>query len=239
MDTIQSLWVDGSLSPVEQLSIKSYLKAGHPFNLYTYGDVKGVPTGALVKDAEEIAPKWKIAKFQNLANFSDYFRFMMLYKRGGYWSDLDVCCLHAYDFEGPYVFASQNSGPPEVEAREVLTSCVIKSPPGSNIMRRCLERISMTDTMHNGWADIGPILLIEEVPKCGLQQYAKSKLTFCPLDHYDAPDCIFGNGSGLLEFCSTDTRAVHMWNEEARRAGIDKYSSYPNSMFETLQRRIG
>lgn len=53
LPVIQSLWIGGSLSVMEQLCITSFLKNGHPFHLYTYEDVKNIPDGTIVKDAED------------------------------------------------------------------------------------------------------------------------------------------------------------------------------------------
>jgi len=232
---IQSFWTGSVLSPVEQLSIKSYLKAGHPFHLYTYGDVGTVPAGTVVKDANDIAPKWKLTKFQNLANFSDYFRYLLLYKNGNWWSDLDSFCFQPFDFPEPYVFASQLSANPGNP--ENLCGGIIKAPANSEIMRYCMTRVAMTDTSKNDWADIGPHLIMDAVPRYDLQRYAKSKWVFCPLDHFNAPANIFGPDSWNVEF-PPETCAIHLWNEEARRAGIDKWASHPGSLFDRLQRSV-
>ena len=79
---IQSLWVGGRLSNMEKLSIASYLHYGEKFHLYTYGPVEGVPEGVVIKDANEIVPQSDISKFQNMANFSDWFRYNLLFKKG-------------------------------------------------------------------------------------------------------------------------------------------------------------
>jgi hypothetical protein len=234
LDIIQSLWVGDRLSLMEQMCIKSHLRVGHPFHLYTYGGVGGIPPGVTTKDANVIAPKWKIEQFQNLANFSDYFRYLLLYKNGGWWSDLDSFCLRPFDFTDPYVFATQlssNDGHPQD-----LCGGVMKVPVNSEIMRYCMERVAETDVKTNDWADIGPALIMEAVPRFDLGKYTKSKWVFCPLDHYEAPDNIFGPESGNQ--CVGDAYAIHLWNEEARRAGIDKFGSYPGSLFDYLKRSV-
>jgi hypothetical protein len=236
MNTIQSLWVSGSLSPVEQVSIKSFLRAGHPFRLYTYDiDGRSIPRGTQVLDAKDIVPRSKIDKFQNLANFSDFFRYSMLYRNGGWWCDLDVFCLSPFDFSEPYVFAKQISSNPGHP--EDITSCVIKVPQCCDLMHWCQDEVSRTNTRTNGWADIGPMLLMRGVPLFGLEKYAKSKWVFCPLDHFDAPANIFGPDSQMARF-TEDTHAIHMWNEEARRAGIDKFAFHPGSLFERFKELV-
>ena len=57
LSPVQSLWVGNSLSELEILSIKSFQKLGHPFILYTYGKVKGIPSKTIVKDGNKIIKK--------------------------------------------------------------------------------------------------------------------------------------------------------------------------------------
>ena len=104
---IQSLWVGPRLSTMERLSIRSFLANGHEFHLYCYAPIAGIPEGAIVKDAREIVPESDVEKFRNLANFSDSFRYNLLLKKGGWWSDTDSVCLRPLDFNQNYVFSSE------------------------------------------------------------------------------------------------------------------------------------
>ena len=45
---------------MERLSISSFLKNGHPFHLYVYEAVKGIPEGVTIKDASDVLPTDKI-----------------------------------------------------------------------------------------------------------------------------------------------------------------------------------
>lgn len=100
-DIIQSLWIGDELSKVEQLCIASFLTNGSPFHLYTYSDVKNIPTGTIIKDANDIIPSSEIFRLNNgsYAVFADWFRFEMLYKVGGFYVDMDMICMKPFDFE--------------------------------------------------------------------------------------------------------------------------------------------
>jgi hypothetical protein len=231
---IQGLWVGDKLSPMEQMCIKSFLRMGHPFHLYVYGKVDGVPAGTTIKQAAWVAPEWKIKSFQNLANFSDYFRFLLLYKNGGYWVDLDVFAVWPFDFSEPYVFSTQLTA---IGGVDDVNTGVIKMPAGCELARYCVEAIAATDTMKNGWPDIGPNLLIEATGRYGLQNYAHPHWDFCPLHYFEAPNNVFGPDSAMR--CVGDAHAIHLWNEEARRAGIDKFGpQLGSSLFESLKRSV-
>jgi hypothetical protein len=229
VDKIQSLWI-GKLSPLEQLCIRSFLKHGHEFHLYAYGTLDGVPNGCIVRDANEILPELSIAKFKNLANFSDLFRLALLHRNGGWWVDMDVCCLKPFEFTSEHVFSSQYERNGNADE---TNNGVIRAPKNSAVMRYCIDRIAQTDTGNCGWAEIGPALVLSAVRKFGLRHEPHQR--FCPIHYFEAPGNVFGPGSDTA-FFGPETFAVHLWNEEARRAGIDKFAAHPGSLFERLAR---
>ncbi|HKB65528.1 MAG TPA: hypothetical protein VKC61_06695 [Pyrinomonadaceae bacterium] len=61
--TIQGLWIGRELSLMEQLSISSFLQNGHDYHLYVYEEVKNVPAGTVVRNANEILPAARIFQY--------------------------------------------------------------------------------------------------------------------------------------------------------------------------------
>ncbi len=233
LDPIRSLWVGNELSTLERMCIESYQRVGHEFHLYSYNFVENVPPGTFYQEAEDIVPKAAIGVFQNLANFSDYFRYTLLYRHGGYWVDLDNFCLRPYDFQVPYVFSSQRPGPTSFESE--INAGVIRVPePCTPIMRFCLDQVAAMDTKTNHWSQIGPGLLMDAYHRFNLERYLKPYKTFCPIDYFTAPASVVGEGTWNTPF-DLNTYSVHLWNEEMRRAGVDKNAKYPNSLYERLK----
>jgi len=218
------------LSKMERTCISSYLRHGHRFRLFTYEQIAGVPAGTIIEDANSIVPAGEIARFQNLANFSDYFRYSMLLKRGGWWVDLDAYCVKPFDFTEPYVFSTQYER--NGDADEV-NSGVIKAPAQSDMMRYCLGRVAQMDVRKTGWAEIGPALMVESVRRFKFEKYVKPSRVFCPLHYFEAPSNMTSQASGGTTF-HADTRSVHSWNEEWRRVGLDKDAAYPESLYDRL-----
>jgi hypothetical protein len=229
MNKIQSLWV-GALSPVEELTIRSFLKHGHEFHLYSYGEIDGLPGGCIAHYAGEILPESEIARFQCLANFSDLFRYALLYRMGGWWVDMDVCCLKPFDFKADHVFSSQYERNGNADE---ANSGIIRAPKGSPVIKYCIDRIAGIDTKKSGWAECGPMSILLALKKFGMKP--EPSVRFCPLHYFEAPGNVFGAGSDAVQF-SPETYAIHLWNEEARRAGIDKFADYPGSLFDRLRR---
>ena len=234
LEPIQSLWVGYGLSKLERMCVQSYLDHGHPFDLYTYNFVSNVPDNVRVKNADRIVPIEKINQFQNLANFSDYFRYCMLLANGGYWVDLDNFCLRTYDFQVPYVFSSQRPGPNSNDSE--INAGVIKVPAQSEIMSFCVDQVERTDTKTSHWSQIGPGLLMDAYHRFGLERYLKPYHTFCPLDYFGAPANVISPSHGDYQF-PQETYSVHLWNEEMRRGSVDKDASYPGSLYDRMERK--
>lgn len=138
---IQSLWIGGSLSVIEQLCIRSFLAQGHDFHLYTYGEVKNIPGGTLVRDANEIVPASAIFKDSRgrVATFADYFRYQLLFQKGGWWVDMDVFCLRYFEVADPYCFASETRPDGSVN----IANCIFKAPQGAPVLKNGIEEIQM------------------------------------------------------------------------------------------------
>ena len=231
LPTMQSLWVGKRLSTLERLSIRSYLAHGHPYHLYVYEPVEGVPDGAEMKDASELVPRERIQEFAHLANFSDLFRYSLLWKYGGYWTDTDAVCIKPFDFEQDHVFSSEalqrETGIPQVN------SGTIRVPPESPYMEYALAKYKGVDTLRAGWIYFGPQLMAEIVKKFNLWGFVKSHKTFCPIPWWDA-HLMFRTTFGFSEA----TFAIHLWGYMVSKHKLDPDASYPpQCLYEQLKQR--
>lgn len=231
-EPVQSLWIGGELSPMEQLSIASFLARGHEYHLYSYGEVGNLPEGALLKNAGAILPQatvFQYRKHPSYSAFSNFFRYKLLLQKGGWWADSDVVCLKPLAFDEPYVFASER-----VEGREVAASAVIKAPAGSEIMafnwHLCL---ASPDPAGAAWGEFGPRLMARAINKFGLGSFLQPADVFCPFA-YDEWEALLSPGATSF---AERTHAVHLWHEMWRRGGRDKRAAYdPDCLYERLKR---
>ena len=231
-DVIQSLWVSGNLGTMQLVSIRSYLEHGHAFHLYSYDHIPNVPRGASLFDAREILPEGRIADFKHLANFSDEFRYKMLYDRGGWWVDLDTVCLKPFDFPEPYVFAQEQT---TMWRKDLLTGGYIKAPAGAPILEAALKACKALNPKSMGWGAMGPQLLDKLVRDFGLLMFARPVEVFNPFPWWDSPK-VFTDG---LYRPPTDAYAVHLWNEMWTRARVDKENVFPpHSLYEIFKQRF-
>ena len=175
---VQGLWIGDRLSLLEQLSIKSFMKNGHEYHLYVYDDVKDVPMGTIVKDANEIIPESEIYKnrYESIAysylGFSDYFRVKLIYDKGGFWVDTDIVCLKYFDFQEDYVFTPEQS-----HVENGISSSLFKCPKNSVFLKEMHDEIC-SDPLEK--TDEGNILHIfpRYIKKYGFENYLKDSKLF-------------------------------------------------------------
>jgi mannosyltransferase OCH1-like enzyme len=229
---IQGLWVGAELSVMEQLSISSFLSNGHEYHLYVYDDVKDVPVGTTVKDGNEILPASGIFQYRgrpSYAGFSNFFRYKLLFERGGWWADTDTVCLKPFDFSEEYVFSSEM-----FKGAEVVNCGAVKAPVGSEVMRWAWEVCQRKDTGQIVWGETGPKLIAEGVRKFSLEGYKQPPHVFCPLGFFEWQEVIEPDSARSLD----GAYAIHLWNDKWRAAGQDKNAPYEEDcLYEKLKRR--
>ncbi|MCS6934333.1 MAG: hypothetical protein NZM35_04170 [Chitinophagales bacterium] len=154
-NTINALWIGDRLSPLELLTIYSFLEHGMKFRLWAYDKIRTpLPQGTIAEDANDIIPREKIFRYKNksqfghgkgsVAGFSDIFRYKLLYEHGGWWVDMDVTCLKKFDFHQPYFFRKHHN--------LNVVGNVMKCPKGSVLMKRCYEEaVEQVDAYNADW----------------------------------------------------------------------------------------
>jgi hypothetical protein len=114
-------WAYGNLCQLEKVSVSSFLKNGYHVNLWTYGDISNAPHGTVIRNAREILPESEVFLNQrnSYASFSDLFRYAVLNKIGGLYSDADVIAImSAKDFL-KFPFLVTERGQKEMHKRAV------------------------------------------------------------------------------------------------------------------------
>jgi hypothetical protein len=221
METMQGLWIGPRLSAMERLSIASFLAHGHPYHLYVYEEVEGVPAGAEVKDANEILPASRIFRYPDggsYAGFSDYFRYQLLLDRGNWWVDLDMVCLRPFDFAEPVVISSERAA----DGCRFVNSGALKFPAGSPALEAACRICAGKDPASLVYGEIGPSLMEWLVQRYSLEAAVQEPEVFCPIP------C-----ERVAELVKPGTQvprgayAVHLWHELWRRNGLNKDGDFP------------
>jgi len=251
---IQSLWIGKELSNIEQLCIASFLKNGHEFHLYTYGEVKSIPEGTIIKDAKKIILEKDIFKNNagSLAIFADWFRWELLYQKGGFWVDMDVVCLQPFTFEGDIIFGLENSsksaiGVLKFPAKHKLTNFLrnmCDKPntllPYDSTKQKLIKLKRRFLGNHRGnvtWGEAGgPIGFSKALKHLAIKNKAQPYIYFYPV-HHSCWEAIFDETFKHDVALFNNSYAIHLWNEMMRRDNtFDKDACFPEeSLFEQLK----
>jgi len=254
---IQSLWVGPELSNVEKLCIKSFLANGHEFHLYVYEDVKGVPEGTVVKDANNILHESKIFRYQegwgkgSVAAFSNLFRYKLLFEKGGWWVDMDVICLKKIDVQSEFVVSSSYEMP---WGENMPNACILKVPASHTFLSKALEIFAQKDLSKVKFGELGPHIVQKVIREEQYHESVAPYYYFNPISWKHVPTYIaFKNLSSkerlkeavrpLLKPSSMKGRrieegsyAVHLWNEVWRQNGLNKNDQFnADCLFERLK----
>jgi hypothetical protein len=236
---INSLWIGKELSNLEKLCISSFLAQGHIFHLYVYDEIQGVPNGTVIKEADSIIPEKDIflgkrsdGTFGGIDAFSDYFRFVLLYEKGGWWVDMDVVCLLPFDFKEPFVFTEEINKMKSPRP----TSGIIKAQKGSTITEYCCEKIrAYRNKTKIEYMEIGPNLITDAIFRFRKCHYIKGWKIFMPIGQWELEKFIEPNTFFNLDD-NTEIYSIHFWNESWRYKSYDKNSKYhPKSIYEQLK----
>jgi mannosyltransferase OCH1-like enzyme len=240
---IQGLWVGSCLSIMEQLSIRSFMKNGHEYHLYVYEDVKNVPSGSILKDANEVVPRDQIFRDEvSNISFSDLFRYKLLLEKGGYWADTDMVCLRPFDFTCDYVFAAEKTERHSAErsryGRTWVNGCTMKVPADSSIMKFCYRSCLKGVPAGKGW-ELGPPILTEAVRKFELARHVFSHRSFTPINWWNWRDLVCEKLATRLKIrlkLMSKVYAVHLWDSMWLREGADKADIFhPTCLYEKLK----
>lgn len=210
-ETIYLYWHGAPLTVLNILCLKSYLYHGHKPVLYLYEHQDGIPDGVEVRNANEIISlsdfglldHFRAYRRNCFANqrmvidneeeleascrvlFSNYFRMTLLYKHGGWWSDLDMVCLKPYDFNEPFVFAGQ-----VINDEFSVNPCVVKCPAENFLAQHGISYIRRAFFKNGDTIHCGAYLFSFLVSRFKLMQYAKPQEIFQPIGFLEYEDLL-------------------------------------------------
>lgn len=249
---IQMLWIGDVLSPIEQLSMKSFLYHGHTVVLYAYDDIQGIPKNVIVRDADTIVPRLKIFKHMNsYAAFADLFRWKLMVEKGGYYCDTDVICLQPFSFVEDVVIGYEdlNILTPTILGFDIESDAIelakrmlycAEHPlewypwdSTSQKLRKLRYRLSYKKHHAIGWGDTaGPTGITN------LYNHVKNSYHISPQPIDVFYHIAYTQWQKFIEphqlswdMFPKEAVATHLWNEMWHRAGISKYQQFDKTSF--------
>ncbi|WP_228747737.1 glycosyltransferase [Bradyrhizobium sp. BR 10289] len=217
------------------MGLKSFVKLGHRVELFTYDFSKlDVPDWIVRRDASEIWPSDRVLTYKkdigagSFALHSNLFRYALLYKMGGWWTDLDVILLRDTIPQTDFFFTMETADPTRA------TFSVIKFPAGHPAMSEARDQcISAGERPFYG--ETGADLFSRVVQKYELTDFAHPMQSAYPISALDVSRLFDpGEREPLQQQCANSC-FLHLFNETWRRAGIPNELGPPvGSLVERL-----
>ena len=256
MNIIKTLWIGPSLSLLEQLSLKSFLRNGYKVELFIYDEVKNIPEDIIIRDANTILNKEKIFKYRKTGGygaFANWFRYEMLFKEGGVWVDTDIICLKKFDIRQDLFFGYEDEdtinnavigATPNLPLFEFL-SRQAKNPNDFlsydtfrqkriKLKRKYFRGNKRGDLFHG---ETGPRGLTKAVQHFELDNCALPTQSFYPV-YYRNWSSIFHDPCSSIEETYPNSYCIHLWNEYIRRSEYNKDGQFEQgTLIELLKSR--
>lgn len=223
----------GTLTLYEFMCISSFVDQGFEVNVWSYQTLK-LPVGANLKDATEILPIEHLTAYtqnkqpQNLAAFSDVFRFTMLHKAGGWWFDTDCVCLRpAKDFVD--LIGNRKVVAGKEDNKWVASVAIYFDDKATSALfldelhKRCIT----SNNKFKGWGWIGPKLLTDVITQNNLFDEMCPETMFCPVSWKNYSLLFQPNMTKVVDDLCEQSYTCHLWNELFKRDGIDKNAIPP------------
>ena len=223
-----STFWSGKISLREYVCINSFLDKSHKYNVYSYEKLEGLPKGVKLKDATEIVSKEEYLLYkEKLPNrwdlFSDKFRYILLYEKGGWWVDTDIICLKKeIDVKSEDTFMCF------YDNKQNINNACLKFPKGDPVMHYCVKYIKDWEITNNfeykklDWGMFAPPLITEAVKNLNrldevyLYEYAY------PIEMQYSRDIFKKNKYRFVSDKLKNSYFSHLWNEILSREGIPK-----------------
>lgn len=106
------------------MCIKSFIRHGHHFILYTYKKFNNIPSECEVRDANEFIPEELVFKdyHNKYSTFANILRLKIAYQTGYMYVDMDIVCINNIIPSDDWYFIT------DLKTPTVVTNCCFKCP---------------------------------------------------------------------------------------------------------------
>ena len=249
MSVVKGLWIGDALSEIEIISIKSFQKQGHIFELFTYGKVDNIPPKTVVRDGNEILDEKEIFKFNDsYLPFSDLFRYKLMYDEGGIWVDLDMICIQPFIFDDKFIFSSERTKQQGAFAsllEQTPSNNILKSPPKESFYLDLFSKCFLNRKKVKKNTQF-LIYMKELINKYEYDDYVRSAQDFNPINWWHVKEFFYstkqdfpskyGTSAYTREELLKSCYSIHMWRNLVKKKNLSLNNSL--SLYKILYNKI-
>jgi hypothetical protein len=259
LPVIGALWMEGPLSYLEQLCLKSFVDAGHKVVLYHYGPLENVPEGIELGDANDFLPQTNFLQHERTGSpalHSDLFRYKMLEKSDNViWADTDAYCMRPFETKTGHYFGWEsdkhiNGGvlglPKDSDALKALLEFTsdefsIPSYYGEKYQAELEQKKAEGTPVHASeqpWGVWGPHAVSHFLHQTGEEKYAFPQEVLYPFTFKDRR-IMLKRDVDVSPYVTDKTTSVHLYGRRMRMRLIEKEGGapHPKSFLASLLRK--
>ena len=248
LPVIGALWMEGPLSFLEQLCLKSFVDNGHKVVLYHYGPLQNVPDGIEQADANEFLPQTNFLQHERTGSpalHSDLFRYKMLKgSRNTIWADTDAYCMKPFETKTGHYYGWEsakhiNGGvlglphdSPTLDALLDFTSdeFAIPSYYGEEYEQELKDKKAAGNPVHASeqpWGVWGPHAVSHFLHETGEDKYAFPQEVLYPFIFKDRR-LMLKKDYDVSSYVTDKTTSVHLYGRRMRMRIIEKEGGAPH-----------
>lgn len=206
----RSYWYGEELTPSAIMCMNSFLTHGFVYELYSYDVPRLVPQRVVLRPAETIvqAPE-NMASGTDPSRFSNWFRYNLLDRLGGWWVDTDVVCNTAS------IPAAEIASAVE-DRHGTVAAGTLKFPVGHAAVRELLARYADADR-DPSWGTVGPKLVTQVLSGAEFDPYLWKRQDVYPIHWVESWKLLLPEFRDELRDRTKQSVFVHLYTSMWRR----------------------
>lgn len=228
MRTLATSWHGAPLAPLDQACLLSFVRHGFEVHVYSYDDIGDIHPDLHRRNAAEIVDqsytkRFRIAGQPSLSHFSDIFRYQLFRLTDHTWIDTDLFCLRTFDIPTTGHFLTR-------ETPTSLNGAISRLDRSDPMLDRIIADVEALADQDLLWGATGPHLITKTLGNIALRS-ARPPNEFYPFhwDQWYLPFLRHEQDRCVLE--TSDTFAVHLWNNILVKSGYWKDLAPPSGSF--------
>jgi len=226
-------WAYGNFSQLELLCVNSFVKQNYDVSVWSYDLIENLPTGASLRDANEILPEEGVFTYKNgsVAAFANLFRYTLLMQHGGLYVDTDVIALRdaALIPEHPFLVTERTTTANALKINNNVIHCPHPAPGCIIDLAQAMASRFPIEQME--WGDTGPKLLTVLHQAYPRLSYPLMPPEFAnPINWWNCPETLLNSECAVPK----EATFLHCFNQIWRQKGVEKNNPFPSGSMMAL-----
>ena len=227
-------WAGESVSAYEAACMSSFVRHGYALNVYSYGGISNLPSGAALCSAHDIVDEKYVRAYlikgkPSLSHFSDLFRYRLFQKTDFIYVDTDLYLLRPFDFVFPKTVLA-------LEDKANICGAIMRIDRASPLLAQLVARTEKLAGRDLVWGETGPRLVTSAFGNDIAWKNAFRPDLFFPIHYNEFWKTFLPEHREECESLCRGAYTLHLWNNIVGKVGVWKEVLPPEGCY--LERRF-